>query len=323
MTKKLTNLFIITTITLLLLGSNISTTKAAEVPWNVGDTFKFGSRFMIEEFYIDYEHDEVKQHSIIDQISEYSINITSINNVTDTYEYMIYDVDGSTGPNPANYNADDFAAQITLANLFSGIDYAWDYEHNVTVLTSFGFTLPAEYLVYPNWSLINSKYDTILNASTILDTVADPYEPIIHNITLGQFLDEATSFSIQGKDTLAKAKELFTSTTTTWSFKFDLSGVMKAGVFNGTAGHNNYYPYEKLDFTFEVSCTDTGVINEYHQNYHVRVTVEDFLTEVIFLNDVWLGGIGETETSNFAYLMVLPGIGMIALFVKWISKKKK
>ncbi|MBN1329988.1 MAG: hypothetical protein JXA54_10995 [Candidatus Heimdallarchaeota archaeon] len=322
MTKKLTNIIVISTLVLILIGSNINTTNAAVRSWNIGDTFKYGFRVYLEEFYIDYELDEVKADYIIDQTSEFSINITAINNLTLTFEYYTFDAYGTSGPETDTYDSDQFINSLTLNNLFSGVAYEWDYEHNTTVMTGFGFNFPGQFFLEPNWTAINSHLKEIFNENEIITTVVDPYEPIVHNITLGRILTDSKSYSIQGKNDLADAKQLFTSTTSHWTFEFDYSGKIKATVFNNTAGYNNYIPYEIFAYKFEEGFTEGGVIERLHFGYEYKVTVNEALIHITQLVDYWLGGLGETNTSNFAYSIILPGLGLIVMFVKWSSKKK-
>ncbi|MGC9779778.1 MAG: hypothetical protein HZR80_11090 [Candidatus Heimdallarchaeota archaeon] len=80
----------------------------------------------------------------------------------------------------------------------------------------------------------------MFNESEIVDTVVDPYEPLIHNITFGDFMSSVESFSIMNKNTLAEAELQFKNNTRKWTFEFDLSNVLMDSVYNITLRYDEY-----------------------------------------------------------------------------------
>jgi hypothetical protein len=200
------------------------------------------------------------------------------------------------------------------------VNYDWDYVNNVTVMTTFSFSFPYWVLVDPNWTAVNTRINDELNGSTILDTLADPYLPLIHNFTLNDILNDAVSFSIMGQSTLTDAKLQLTSSTNRWTFEFDYSNVVKTAVNNGT--HDIYYNYDIRTEQTTLEYTADGILKYYNDNGEFKITIDNFMTSIYFQSYINLGGFIVTETSPLCYLCVIPIAGCLVIFVKWKNKRR-
>lgn len=311
--------FILSFVSIILLFNTFTYANAAEAPWADGSMFTWGYEDSTIMHTIDYEHDT---ESIVESRSSqiFTYNLTDVDNSTLTYDYDIFTSSGG-GSGTSSYDVQLYTNQISLGNMFF-VNYVWDFEHNVTVMNGFTFTAPVWQLVDPNWTAINSRFVDVLNGSILMDTVVDPYQPITYNITLNDVLNDATSFSIMGKSTLQEAKQQFTPSIRSWTFEFDYSNVVKIGIFNVTAGYNNYYNYEKLTESVTMEYTSEGVLQQYVENGEQQSTIDDYMLNIwhnVYYN---LGGYTVTDTSPLVYLMVIPAIACMVIFVKWMNKRK-
>lgn len=293
--------------------------NAAEAPWDVGSMYTWGSEDNLRLQYVDYDlNTETVQE--FNSALVYTLNLTDVDNSSLTYDYDVF-TSGGKGSGTSSYDWQVYTSSITLNGIFI-VNYVWDYENNVTVLDTFMFTLPVWGLIDPNWTAINSHFVDTLNGSQIIDTVVDPYLPIIHNITLNDFLDNATSYSIMGKSNLQEALLQFTSTTTRWTFDFDYSNVAKTGVFNVTAGYNNYYNFEIRSEQVILEYTNDGVLKYYTDNGDTKKTIDNYMTRAIYNVYHNLGGLIITEESPLAYVMIIPAFACMVVLIKWINKRK-
>ncbi|TET28091.1 MAG: hypothetical protein E3J70_10435 [Candidatus Heimdallarchaeota archaeon] len=311
-------IFVLSFVSIILLFNTFTYANAAEAPWADGSMYTWAEEDMIIIHAIDYDTDT---ESVIESRtgSLFTYNLTDVDNSTLIYDYDVLGMFGGSGI--SSYDVQVFNVLCSLGNMFS-VNYVWDYEHNVTVMNTFSFAFPSWMLIEPNWTTVNSRLDEVFNGSTLLDTLADPYLPITYNFTLNDVLNDATSFSIMGKSTLAEAKQQFTSSIHKWTFDFDYSNVQKLGVFNVTAGYNNYYNYEIRTEQTILEFTADGVLKYYTDNGQIQYTVDNYMSNTYFESYINLGGFITTETSPLAYLMVIPAIACMVIFVKWMNKRK-
>lgn len=303
---------------MILLCSTFTYASAAEAPWADGSMFTWATEDSVIINTVDYETGtEQLIESKSGQIFTY--NLTDVDNSTLTYDYDI--LGPFAGSGTYSYDVQVLVSQINIGNIFT-VSYAWDYEHNITVMETFSFSIPFELLVDPNWTAINSKFNEVFNGSTILDTVADPYLPITHNFTLNDVLNDADSFTIMGQNSLAEAKLQFTPTTRRWTFDFDYSNVQKFGIFNITAGYDNYYNYDIITDKAVLEFDANGVLLYHEESGEIQSTHEDVMSNFKFHLYFNFGAYIATETSPFCYLCVIPAIACMVIGVKWINKRK-
>jgi len=306
--KKNTKLFLtIQTLAFVVLLSTPTFTHSATPSCGIGSIIDFGQKIYQEMTLKNLKYD-TEGSTIVDQEIEYSFNVTSINNVTKMYDYDAFNV-GGISPGTMSYDYISYITGLSLSSLFS-VDYSWDFEHNETVLVDFHFALDVLILIDPNWTIINNHLADIWNTSTILETVADPYQPILYNFTLGDILADAKSYSIPS----------FTPTTTQWIFDYDYSGVVKAPLFNSTAGYDNYYSVNEYKIYNEVIYNTGGVLQRFAFSYSYNYILDEMEYTTILRME--FSTIGFSETSNFAYLMVIPAIASVALLTTKFKKKK-
>ncbi|NHK32496.1 MAG: hypothetical protein FK730_14175 [Asgard group archaeon] len=318
--KTINKLSIVLSLTsIILLFNIIPFANAAEAPWDIGSMYTWGTEDSIRIHHIDYELntesvEEIKSSQV------FTYNLTDVDNSSLTYDYDSFAATGG-GSGTSSYNWQVYTSSISLSSMFI-VNYVWDYEHNVTVLETFAFTLPVWLLIDPNWTAINNHFVDTLNGSTILDTLADPYQPITYNFTLNDVLNNATSYSIMGKSNLQEALLQFTSTTFKWTFEFDYSNVVKTGVFNVTAGYSNYYNYEIRKEQVILEFTSDGVLKYFTDNGETKNTIDNYMTHFNYNYYFNIDGLIVTEESPLAYMMIIPAIACMVVFVKWINKRK-
>ncbi|MBY8995113.1 MAG: hypothetical protein KGD59_11225 [Candidatus Heimdallarchaeota archaeon] len=311
-------ILVLSFVSIILLFNTFTYANAAEAPWADGSMFSWAAENMIQIHLINYDDDV---ESIFEARTGYifTFNLTDVDNSTLTYDYNTLGMFGGGGT--SSYDVQVFNGLYSLGNMFL-VSYVWDYEYNVTVMESFSFTFPYWLLIEPNWTAINSQLDDEFNGSTILDTVADPYQPITYNITLNDVLNDATSFSIMGKNTLVEAKQQFTSATHRWTFDFDYSNVQKTGRFNSTAGYNNYYAYEVRTEKTILEFSDAGVLNYFEDSGETQETYENSMNNFIYKSYINFGAYIATETSPFCFLIAIPAVASMVIFVKWMNKRR-
>jgi hypothetical protein len=179
------------------------------------------------------------------------------------------------------------------------------------------------YFLEPNWSIINNAFVTALNTSTIVDTIADPYDPITYNITFGDILDLMNSYTINGvANDIDTALTTFTSDRTSWSFVWDASNGIEYSYDNGS--HTLYNPIERFIITNELGYTTAGILNNYKYKIDLKITDEDGdIIEIIQLIEYGLGQLSPTDESSFNYLVIIPAIASVFVTAVILKRRKK
>lgn len=301
-------------ITLLL--ANFTGSQATTREWNAGDIYIWSIQGLTESQHTDNVQN-VTEYMKIEVDSEEKHNLTAIDTVDKDYAAYITSV--SSGTNfygSIDYGADYFVEQeLTVDDAFS-VDFNWNYDTNETVLNSFSFDLEPYELIDPDWAVINTGFSELFNLSEIVDDVLNPYEPIIYNYTLADAFGNASRITIQGvKDNLNKSIDKFTDTTTKFSFAFDFTGKMNFPIWNGTAGYNNYYLYDIYTLSGEFSYSEGGILQKAEYRFETQTTHEDFVSHTITTATMVLGNL-QSLTGNFAFLAILPAIGLIAVITR-------
>ncbi|MCE7745069.1 MAG: hypothetical protein GPJ52_08055 [Candidatus Heimdallarchaeota archaeon] len=319
MNRKIKILMLTNIVLVLLFFGNFTKTHAADREWQAGDIFTFTESIHIIATDYDYEFDS-QQQAESKIVNAFTHNVTEINLLSGRYWAISTDTSGPDGNPGYDFTMDDYVSTYhDNINSFLSIDYEWDYGTNSTKLVTFGLLMIAWFLIEPDWATLNTAYADMFNETEIVATVADPYQPIIHNITLGDFLN-SISYTIMGKDNLADTKKQMKSDTTEWSLTFDLSNVVYNDVFNGTLGYDEYYPFPNAIFTYELSYSKGGVLQRALMKNDFLSVVND-LGASVYLEFLTVFGDLESLTSNFAYWMAIPGFLLIVAVVR-IAKRK-
>ncbi|NHK32495.1 MAG: hypothetical protein FK730_14170 [Asgard group archaeon] len=318
MNRKLKILLLIKIVVLLFLVGNVTKVYAYNRSWNPGDVFTFTYSDLTIITDTDLEYNVQNKLELLDQETG-TLNVTELNLLSERY-WAIWT--GKFGEGPIigyDFAVADYISTYLDLSSFLIVDYEWDYGTNSTIFVDFDINIDAWLLIEPNWADLNTAFVDMFNESEVIETVADPYQPIIYNITLGDFLND-TSYTFMGKSTLADAKAQMESSTTAWSFTFDLSNVIYSGVFNGTLGYDEYYPYQTAVITYEMSYSKGGVLEKALEKGSISITMDnyksDLCTEIIITQ-----GDFRALTGNFAYWMILPGF-LLILTVMRIAKRK-
>ncbi|NHJ48579.1 MAG: hypothetical protein FK733_12410 [Asgard group archaeon] len=316
-TKKilmLTNIVILT-----ILVTNLATSQAAVPSWGPGDIFIWGilDRTTTETY--DFEEDVGQVVDILTN-AEVEYNITAIDTVQEEYDAYSTSTGGTTFLNDRDYDVDEYIDDY-LDNLFNfiSVDYVWDYANNVSVCTSFSTSLGYFYLLEPDWALINEAYIDMLNGSVVIDTLADPYDPIIYNYTLADVLGDI-KVNIMGKGTLARGLNQFTSAKTKWTFEFDLSNYIMDSYWNGSM--TLYRPYTTYIETWTIEYENGGILKDFRYTFDMELTDEDTTTNVFVDSRRALGGM-KAATADFGTFAAVGGLVFISTLAIIIKRKKK
>ncbi len=318
MSRKPKILMLTNIVVLLFLVGNIINAQALDRSWNPGDIITF--TYSYQNIYIDtdLEYNVVNEIDIIDQETG-TLNITELNLLNGRY-YAIWT--GKLGEGPIvgyDFTVEDFKNDFLDINTFLYVDYEWNYGTNDTVLVDFDVNYDPWLLIEPNWADLNTAFIDMFNESEIIESIADPYLPIIYNITLGDFLGNI-SYTFMGKNTLAEAKNQMTPDNTQWTLTFDLSNVVHQGIYNATLGYDVYYPYQNAIITYDLSYSKGGILEKAHGEMSIGITVDNSKNEICNKNIIIQGDL-RALTSNNAYWMILPGFLIVLSIVRIANRK--
>ncbi|NHJ32263.1 MAG: hypothetical protein FK732_05330 [Asgard group archaeon] len=321
MSKKYRILMLINTIAAIILISNIAAAQAAVAPgWGAGDIYVWGTNTTVLAKTFDEESGlgSNVETIILDEI-EY--NVTAIDTLNLEYDAIWESSSGNGFINDRDYGAEDFEDDLLDYDDFFSVNYVWDYVNNISVCTSFdaGLSLNTRYLLEPNWAIINAGFKDTCNGTELLDTLADPYEPIIYNYTLGDVLG-SFSMKIMGRNKLSTAISQFTDTKRKWTFEFDLGGFVKEAQWNGT--HNIYYTYEEYFISLVFEYTQEGVLDHYEVIFRDKLTIDEVTGETDIRSVIALGGM-KAASANFATFAAIAGLLSTALIAIFIKRRKK
>ncbi len=303
---------------------NPTNSQAIGESWEAGTFYTFNTRDL-ENFSFINEKEDTESHSDTLILNEFSFNITSINNITKNYDRDSYDSYGNVASSTSSYDTEIFSnTRLRLSDMIQA-NYDWNYEFNTTVLTSFtcNVNLNSWFFIEPNWTLINNNFVSNFVESEIIFTLSDPFNPIIHNFTLGDVLDDAASFAILDKDTFPEINQQFVNGISRWTFTFDFSNRIYFGIFNNTIGELSYHPYETYIKTLEFEYSSGGILKEYFHRTEVKYTSLKQILIYLDEDGVTFGALPiSTQDSNSAYLLSIPAILVVAIVYKNQKKKK-
>jgi len=322
MSKKkiilMSNIFLL----LIFICSSFTSANAASREWQPGDLYLFGFRQHQKAVTTNTENGGSDAIEIL-LAADYSYNITKLDLIAGFVEFIQKDSGGGSSLIANPFLMKDFTSMyISTSDVFT-IVYSWDFEHNRTLLTDFSVSLPNWLLIEPDWpTLMHAMLDT-LNESAIIYQLADPYLPIIHNFTFSQFLNSIPDFSINGKDTLAKAKSKgIKDDTSTYELIFDLSDVIYTGTYNATLGYNQYYPFTVFKYATVMEYSEGGILNYYKRELEYDYTVGIYNQDFYFNYEIILGG-SQAFNANFALIAVVPAIITVAIGAKIANKRRR
>jgi hypothetical protein len=320
MSKKIRILMLINTIAAIILLSNIAAAQAVAPGWSAGGIYVWGSNVTILVKTFD-EEEGLGSNTEIITLGEIEYNITAIDVLNLEYDVIWTSSGGEGFINDRDYSAEDFDDDEMDYDDFFSVNYVWDYVNNVSVCNNFdaGINVNNRYLLEPNWAVLNLGFQDMLNGSELLDTLADPYEPILYNYTLGNTLGNF-SFKIMGRNNLDSAVSQFTDTKRKWTFEFDLGGYIKTAQWNGT--HNIYYTYEEYFISIELEYTQEGVLNHYEVIFRDKLTIDEYTSESETRAVYALGGM-KAASANFATFAAIGGLISTAIIAIFIKRRKK
>ncbi|NHJ31312.1 MAG: hypothetical protein FK732_00475 [Asgard group archaeon] len=313
-------IFFLSILTLLsLIFCNVFPIKSATISWNVGDTFTFGIDQTSFSELINLEEDITVDQKII-QRNEIRSNITAIDTTARTYNRTVTDFSGSIDQGNIDYSWEPFAnAFLGPDKFFYNIFFEWDYINNRTACISFDIYFYQWYLIEPEWSELNELFVDVFNESYVVYALPDPYEPLIHNFTIGYILDNI-DYEIMGKKNLVDAKNQFQSDTSEWFFEFDLANFVFSKIFNGT--HDIFIPSETYKIKRELKYDQEGILEKYHKCFEISYAVDDIKTTIATSYTIMLGGL-EALSGNYAIIAAFAGLTTLSVIILVIKRKKR
>ncbi|MBN1329987.1 MAG: hypothetical protein JXA54_10990 [Candidatus Heimdallarchaeota archaeon] len=318
MGKQIKILMLINFISIVLLVSTLSAAKAVPPGWSAGDIILWGQRNTTRT---GTYNDERTLGAITETIvlDETEFNITAINTLLKEYDAFETDSTTRVFHNDWDYAANLFVNDELDLEDFLDINYVWDYEHNVTSLTTFNLDIDPWYLYEPDFIAYNKGFRDMLNGTVIVDTVNDPYQSLIHNFTLSNVL-ASFPVSIMGKSTLETGFAQFKNNTRSWKFEFDLGGHMKQTQWNGTM--NIHYPYEVYKKSIEFAITEAGVLEKFIYTVETKITIDEFTTEYFNELKTVLGGL-KSASASFSTFTIIGGLVLIAAVFTSLKYRKR
>lgn len=319
MNKKFKIILMLNAITFILLFSSVMNAQAATREWNPGDLYLFGWAYNDIYTYIDHEtgFSEVTETSYAYEVQ---YNITGIDTIAKNYDVTETGA-GTIGYYTRDYSWDDWCQdELETQDIFI-LQYDYDYFNNRTILYGQNIYINYRYLIEPDWSNINSFFKDSINTTYQLAAVADPWDPIIHNFTLGDYLN-SIDYKIMTKSNVDKALNQFKEETTKWSYEFDMSNVLHTRTWNTTAGAYNYYPYSEYIISFSLEYSEGGVIKNARYTVSYKHQIGDFEDQYFYEEKVAIGGLDKV-LSSFGFIAVIPAIATVAIGIKIIRKRRK
>ncbi len=321
MSKKIRILMLINAIAAIILVSNIATAQAVPPGWNAGDIYVWGYRDTTLTT-ITEDEDAIGLEDSTNYDIEY--NITALDTLNREFDAIETDAYGVDFRDNRDYAASEFVNdELDLFDFFS-VNYVWDYVNNVSVFVDFEANFfdnfgNIYFLIEPDWVVINKGFTDMYNVSEVMDTLADPYEPITYNYTLGNIMD-AISIKIMGKSKLSSAVSQFTDSKRKWTFEFDLSDYIKKEQWNGT--DNIYYDYDLYKIYVELEYTKEGVLDRSEIQFSSKLTIDGITVDINYEEVIALGGM-KAASANFATFAAIGGLVSTALIAIFIKRRKK
>ncbi len=315
MNRKLQIILMLNMIAFTLLFSNISSGNAATREWNAGEIFIWSEQYIVETEKINSK-EGVSSYNKMEFDTEIKYNLTAIDTIDKEYDAYVSDTTTTLLRENLNYGADEFVEDNLPLDTSMNVEFDWNYETNQTVLYEFGFYIEPFVLIESDWAEINTGFAELFNLSEIVDTVSDPYEPILYNYTLSDVFGNSSMINIQGvKNNLNKSITKFTDTTTKFSIKFDFTGKIYDQTYNSTAGYDNNYLFDIYTTSLEFSYSEGGVLQKAVYKVDTQSTYDDLITHVTITSTMILGSL-KSLTGNFALLAIIPAIGLIAVIAR-------
>ncbi len=309
-------------VSLLLLASNFTASQGVLGSWDVGTYVTF-TEYNTNRVLARDNVENVESTAITESLMVLDVNITSVNNVTGVVYFDLIDLGGTINPLSDDYFMSDLTADYATINDLFNFNYRYDQGVNQTVLFGFGINLADYLFIEANWTIFNDHFDSILNSSTIVDTVNDPYSSTVYNITFGDFLASCNSYSINGQSSLSAAKQTLTSSNTELSLTFDNGGVRHWRTWNGTAGYYNYFAYDEFTIENNLRFNSGGIMQEFLYRSLIGSTSGDVYSETESLLGIYYGVYEPpTDDSSIGYLLVIPTIATLVVLIKWSRKRK-
>jgi len=314
-------LFYISLIGVALITNNFFFAKPITAFVSAGDNFHYEYEI---SYFNRYDYPEYEAAFLEEDSEQWDEDIHIIE-IDYSYKTILYE-------RIYNFNKDNYTTsydwESSISNHFDFNDlfyfnYRWDQDTNKPVLSDFEFYFYYFRFVDNNWSIINTHFADLLDETRIIYTVTNPDDMSVHNITFGDFLENIKSYKIQGRSSIASAKNQFSSNTTKWTFKFDLSEYLHyRDHYNTTFDYYVYLPVDKYTYELIIEYTVDGAIKYREENFEYETTYFTDEYEVTANYNYKLSLNKLPVQLEISYLSFIPALVFIVLVVKIRNKKK-
>ncbi|MFX1286599.1 MAG: hypothetical protein ACFFB5_23380 [Promethearchaeota archaeon] len=244
--------------------------------WNVGKTYSYKGLTEVKE---DGEHHqrEEKFQFRIEEIKEKTIvtyvdMLTSKGRYNRTLEFQ-NDIGFFRGVRPCELKV---LPADCVTPPFPGIVYT-------DILLRYGidsdiygiYDMPMPLFINPEWDLINSYLKNIgFNPDTYIYRSQTDYQT---KVTLGEFLNQASSYEIMGKTNITEALDLFTNSTREWWWEFHFNNIVRVRK-QGAPIHADQPRYKTYDLSVNIKYSEGGILETFQAERGYSYENESFFS---------------------------------------------
>lgn len=298
--------------------SQISLSSAA-VPWEVGQTFTY--EVSIEQTSIVVENKVDGLTSSASVLKEFTDDyvITAIDKIDLDVTFDTLEYDGTVGNITQNYNSTNFG--LAMGDFTA--TYLQFENNNTFYLRHFYYPDSVPILVDPDFADINDNFKDGLNESKIIDSYIDWDDLKYYDFTLGNLLNNMTSWSINVGTTLSDARTAITDETKEYTMEFDLSGLLtfRYTKVEGAEVITIYDTYDVATISLNWEYDSDGILKSYTENQVLSYERNDATFTIDSTNKIKQPGFSLDTNALPGFELYLSILGLI--FVPIIYKRRK
>jgi hypothetical protein len=295
-----------------------SAIAVGETDWMVGESIVFGVRETLQSS-TEWVNETLEGTTTIAAESEIKMTIQTIdaeNKEAETkFQYSLGLVMDITLNYDAIENGQEYAEDIFSFN------YYWDYNFNRHILTSFSINLYGIIpFLEPDWVNFNKYFVESVNQSRIITSINTGYE--IVDIEFNDFLESITSYEIMGESNISDAQEAFKSTTTKWSFEFDLTDYILDTNYDFEDQTWEYFSYDKYVLSATLEYSNGGTLEKGTFSKESIITLDNITTTNVHNFAIVRGGLAALET-DFSFVAIVAGLAILQVTVIVLKRRKR
>ncbi len=295
-----------------------SAIAVGETDWMVGESTVFGVRETIQSS-TEWVNETLEGTTIISLENEMKMTIQTIDAENKEVETKCQYSLGLVMDFTLNYDAIE-NGQEYAEDIFS-FNYYWDYNFNRYLLTSFSINLyNIVPFLEPDWENFNRYFVESVDQSRIITSIDTGYE--IVDIEFNDFLESITSYEIMGESNISDAQEEFRSTTTRWSFEFDLTDYILDVDYDYEDQTWHYISYDKYVLSATLEYSNGGTLEKGTVSKESIITLDNITTTYVQNFAIARGGLDALET-DFSFVAIIAGLAILQVTVVVLKRRKK